>query len=76
MSSTWAYAVALVGIAFALGFALRWWALLLPPLAAFGLAYAWEWYGPAVAYAVIAGALLVLGAAAGSLLRSRLRRRA
>jgi hypothetical protein len=61
----------LVGGGAAVGFALRGWALLAPPILAAALAYAWEFYGPALAYAAIAAFVATLGVALGILLRRR-----
>ena len=51
----------LVGGGFLVGFAFRWWGLIAPVGFACFLAYAWEFYSPAVAYAVIAGLTLSAG---------------
>ena len=53
------------------GFAFRWWGLIAPVGFACFLAYAWEFYSPALAYAVIAGLISACGVVAGSLLRRR-----
>lgn len=52
----------------------RWWGLLVPVGFAVFLMYAWEFYGPAVAYAVIAGGVASAGVVTGALLRRRLGR--
>jgi hypothetical protein len=67
--------VILVGGGALVGFALRWWALLAPPILAAALAYGWEFYGPALAYAAIAAFIATLGVALGIIIRSRLTRR-
>jgi hypothetical protein len=63
----------LVGAGLLLGFAFRWWGLIVPVGFACFLAYAWEFHSPAVAYAVIAGLISSCGVVAGSLLRQELR---
>jgi hypothetical protein len=63
----------LVGGGLLVGLALRWWGLIAPVGFACFLAYAWELYSPAVAYAVIAGLISSCGVLAGSLLRRALR---
>jgi hypothetical protein len=63
----------LVGGGLLVGFVFRWWGLIAPVGFACFLAYAWEFYSPAVAYAVIAGLISCCGVVAGSLLRRALR---
>ena len=63
------YLIVLVGGGLLVGFAFRWWGLIAPVGFACFLAYAWEFYSPAVAYAVIAGLISLCGVVAGSLLR-------
>ena len=63
----------LVGGGLLVGFAFRWWGLIAPVGFACFLAYAWEFYSPAVAYAVIAALISSGGVVAGSLLRRALR---
>lgn len=62
-----------VGGGLLVGFAFRWWGLIAPVGFACFLAYAWEFYPPAVAYALIAGLVSSCGVVAGSLLRRALR---
>ena len=60
----------LLGGGLLVGFAFRWWGLIAAVGFACFLAYAWEFYSPAVAYAVIAGLIASCGVVAGSLLRA------
>ena len=63
----------LVGVGVLVVFAFRWLGLIAPVGFACFLAYAWEFYSPAVAYAVIAGLVSSCAVVAGSLLRRALR---
>jgi hypothetical protein len=54
-----------------IGVLFRWWGLLVAVGFAAFLMYAWEFYGPAVAYAVIAGGIASAGVVTGALLRRR-----
>ena len=67
------YLIVLLGAGFLVGLAFRWWGLITPLGFACFLAYAWEFYSPAVAYAVIAGLIASCGVVVGSLLRRALR---
>jgi hypothetical protein len=63
------YVLVLVGGGLLVGLAFRWWGLIAPVGFACFLAYAWEFYSPAVAYAVIAALISSGGVVAGSLVR-------
>jgi hypothetical protein len=52
------YLIVLLGGGLLVGLAFRWWGLFASVGFACFLAYAWEFYSPAVAYAVIAGLFL------------------
>ena len=65
----------LVGGGVVVGFALRRWALLAPFVLAGALAYGWEFYGPALAYAAIAALVAAFGVLLGIVVRSRFSRR-
>ncbi len=65
--------IVLLGGCLLVGLAFKWWGLIAPVGFACFLAYAWEVYSPALAYAVIAGLISACGVVAGSLLRRALR---
>ena len=67
--------VILAGGGAVVGFALRRWALLAPFVLAGALAYGWEFYGPALAYAAIAAFIAMLGVVLGMLARRAWSRR-
>jgi hypothetical protein len=72
-SSDLAFLAALFGAGLLVGAVLRWWGLIASVGFACFLAYAWEFYSPAVALAVIFGLVVSGGVVAGALLRRRLR---
>ena len=69
----WTIVAGFVLAALVLGFALRWWALIAPPVVVV-LAHGWEFQGEGLAYAAIAGVLAGCGIATGIALRAWRRR--